>query len=313
MKTKQLVIGNLQVKNNVFMAPMAGYTDYGFRHLILELGAGLAYTEFVSAKGLVYNGSASGQLLRADGDIDNTVPQLFGGDPYFMRKAIEESEYLKNYKIIDINMGCPVPKLFNNGEGSGLLTDIKKAESVVKECVKSGKIITVKIRIGVEEGDDIATDYAKMCEDSGAKLVTIHGRVRRGYFGGELNYAPIERAKKSVNIPIIANGGIYTEEDADRVMDITGADGVMIARGGIINPFLISKLTNTETDMSLKDFIVRHVKYMEDIYSKERATLEFRKFVPYYFRSMVNAKELKSKIYSAKTTEEIIDIISQKL
>jgi nifR3 family TIM-barrel protein len=229
-----------------------------------------------------------------------------------MRKAIE-SDYIRPFEIVDINMGCPVPKVFKNGEGSALLTDIKKAENLIKECVKGGKTITVKIRTGLKQGDDIATDYAIMAEQAGAKLITIHGRVREAYYSGEPDYNAIAKAKKAVSIPVIANGGIFTIEDADKMIENTGADGIMLARGGIANPFLFSTISKTATDMTLKDFIIAHVRLMAERYSDKRASLEFRKFTPYYFRGMTGVKDVKLKINSAESTEEIIHILQSSL
>ncbi len=312
MVIKELNVGSVKIKNNIFLAPMAGYTDYAFRHLALELGAGLTFTELVSAKGLVLGGSANGELLYVENDEKGTSAQIFGSDPYYMRSACE-SDYIKPFEIVDINMGCPVPKVFKNGEGSALLLDIKKAENIIKECVKSGKIITIKIRTGIKKGDDIATEYAMMAEQSGAKCITIHGRVREDYYSGEPDYNAIYKAKKAVNIPVIANGGIFTEQDADKMIENTGADGVMLARGGIANPFLFSQMTGTQTDMTLKQFIIRHVSLMAERYPDKRASLEFRKFTPYYFRGMTGVKELKLNINSAESTAEIIRLINDNL
>jgi len=312
MKVSGLLIGNTQVKNNVFLAPMAGYTDYGFRKLALEQGAGLVFTELVSAKGLMFKGNGSKELLYSNGNEKETAVQLFGADPYYMRAACE-SESLAPFNIVDINMGCPVPKVFKNGEGSALLTDIKKAENIVKECVKSGKTITIKIRTGQKRGDDIAAEFARMAEDSGASLVTVHGRVREDYYSGEPDYKAIERAKNSVKIPIIANGGIFTESDADLMMERTGADGVMIARGGIADPFLIARLTGTKTDADLKKFILNHLALMSERYQDRRAAVEFRKFTPYYFKGMVGVKDLKLKINSKESVQEIISLIEENL
>ena len=210
-------------------------------------------------------------------------------------------------------MGCPVPKVFNNGEGSALLKDLKRAEEIIKECTKSGKIITVKIRTGLKKGDDIASEVAKACENAGAKLVTVHGRVREDYYSGEPDFNAIAKVKSSVKIPVIANGGIFSEEDADVMMDRTGADGVMLARGALKNPFLISSLTNTKSDGDLKRFILEHVKGMQKIYPERQANVEFRKFVPYYFHGVKNSKELRLKLVSTKSTEEILQIIQENL
>jgi len=167
MQTRAITIGNTQIENNVFLAPMAGYTDYCIRKLQIRNGVGLTFTELVSAKGLIYGGNGSKELLYSEGDEQKTAVQIFGADAYYMRSACE-SENLSPFNIVDINMGCPVPKVFKNGEGSALLTDIKKAQEIVKECVKSGKNITVKIRTGINDGDDCASEYAKMAEDCGA-------------------------------------------------------------------------------------------------------------------------------------------------
>ncbi len=305
-----LTIENLQIKNNVFLAPLAGYTDYAFRKLMLERGVGLCFTELVSAKGLMYDSQGSKELLYAGHDYENTAVQIFGSEPYYMRSACE-SEYLSPFKIVDINMGCPVPKVYRNGEGSALLSDIKKAEEIIKECKKSGKIITIKIRTGQKKGDNIATEFAKMAEGAGASLVTIHGRVREDYYSGEPDFNAIENAKKSVKIPIIANGGIFTVEDAENMINRTGADGIMLARGAIANPFLASTLTNTKIDITLKDFIINHVKLMASRYDDRRATNEFKKFIPYYFKGIKNIKDLKMKIYSADSTKKILELLHQ--
>ncbi len=312
MQVKELLIGRLLVKNNVFLAPMAGYTDYPVRKLQLEQGIGLTFTELVSAKGLMYGGEGSKQLLFSGEDYKQTAVQLFGCDPYFMRSACE-SEYLRPFEIVDINMGCPVPKVFKNGEGSALLTDIKKAEEIVKACVKSGKTVTVKIRTGQKKGDDIATEYAKMVEGVGASLITIHGRVRESYYSGEPDFGAIERAKKAVNIPVIANGGIFTEQDADTMIANTGADGVMLARGAIADPFLVNKLLGTSSNKSKKQYILQHVKLMAENYPDGKASREFRKFIPYYFKGMVGVKPLKESLVKAQGTQEIFDLLEQNL
>lgn len=312
MEVRALAVGNTQVKNNVFIAPMAGYTDYSLRKLQLQAGAGLTFTELVSAKGLMYGGAGSKELLYSGDDIKDTAAQIFGSDAYFMR-AVCESEHLKDFNIIDINMGCPVPKVFKNGEGSALLTDIKKAENIIKECVKSGKTITVKIRTGQKKGDDIAAEYALMAESAGASLITIHGRVREDYYSGEPDFKAIERAKRTVKIPVIANGGIFTEADADNMIKRTGADGVMLARGAIANPFLVAALTKTPVKITLKEYILKHITLTAERVEDRRAAAEFRKFIPYYFKGMTGVKELKLALLKAESTAEIIDLISKNL
>lgn len=312
MKVNVLAVGNMQVKNNIFIAPMAGYTDFSIRNLQLEMGAGLAFTELVSAKGLMYGGKGSKELLYCDGKDQSTVVQIFGSEEYFMRSACE-SEYLKPFKIIDVNMGCPVPKVFKNGEGSALLLDIKKAESIIKECVKSGKIITVKIRTGQKIGDDVARDFAIMAENAGASLITIHGRVREAYYSGEVDFHAIEKAKKAVKIPVIANGGIFTVQDADKIIDNTGADGVMLARGILSDPFLVEKLLGKDQNLTLKQYIINHINLMLKNKTEQKVAVEFRKFTPYYFKGMTGVKEIKNAINQAQTAQEIIELIDKNL
>ena len=312
MQVKPLVIGNTQVENNIFLAPMAGYTDYAVRRLQIENGVGLAFTELVSAQGLVYGGNGSKELLYSGQDYQNTAVQLFGSDPYYMRKACESVD-LQPFNIVDINMGCPVPKVYKNGEGSALLNDINKAESIVKECVKSGKTVTVKIRIGQKKGDDVASEFAKMCEQAGGSLITVHGRVREDYYSGEPDFHAIEKAKNSVKIPVIANGGIFTVYDADVMMDRTGADGVMLARGAIANPFLINQLVGKTNKLSLKEYVIKHLTLMKGRYGDKKASVEFRKFVPYYFKGMSGVKELKTRLQSSESVEELLKLLEENL
>ena len=310
MEIKQIRIGDIVTPNNVFLAPLAGYTDYCFRNPQLELGIGLSFTELTSAKGIVYNSRGNASLLSLGGEdlYDRTAVQLFGCDPYYLRKACEDTQ-LEKFKIVDINMGCPVPKVYKNGEGSALLKDVLLAEKVIKECVKSGKTITIKIRTGLKEGDDVAKDFAMMAENAGAKLITIHGRVREKYYSGEVDFNAIEKAKNSVSIPVIANGGIFTVNDANEIMDKTGADGVMLARGAIENPFLVCELLGTTPKSSLKEFILKHLTNMEKAYGTHKSAVWFRKFIPYYFKSKKNFKDIKLKMQATEDVESLRNII----
>ena len=310
MEVHALNSGRIRIRNNLFLAPMAGFTDYPFRSVILPLGVGLCFTELVSAKGLCFCGKNNAKLLKTD-DYENTAAQIFGSDPYYMRRACE-SEYLQPFKTVDINMGCPVPKIVKNGEGSALLSDIKLAENIVKECVKSGKNITVKIRSGIKAGDDIAAEFAKMAEGAGASLITVHGRVREAYYSGEPDFDAIARAKCAVKIPVIANGGIWTAKDADEMTERTGADGVMIARGAIANPFIFSEISGEKVSgdvKTLKDFAVKHLRAEAEASGDIRAAVEFRKFATYYFKNVKDSKAKRAEITassSAEKTEELL-------
>lgn len=311
MEIKNISFSNKQTDNNVFLAPLAGYTDYAFRSVAVGLGYGLCFTELVSAKGLFFGGDRSANLLQSD-NYSVTAAQIFGSDPYYMRSACE-SEYLRPFDIIDINMGCPVPKVFSNGEGSALLQDILRAEKVISECVKSGKIITVKIRKGLNKGDDVAADFTKMAEQAGALMVTVHARSREDYYSGEPDYDSISRAKNAVKIPVIANGGIFTVADADKMINETGADGVMLARGALVNPLLVCELLGKKANLSLKEFITRHFDKMVVSVGENRAVVEFRKFVPYYFKGKENFKNVKMSLYTAESADEIKGILAENL
>lgn len=322
MLVKSLALKQTVIENNVFIAPMAGYTNFAFRNAEIDFGAGLTFTELVSAKGLYYGGNGSKELLficdentdkkAAENYRGKTAAQIFGSDPFYMRAACE-SKYLENFDIVDINMGCPVPKVYKNGEGSALLADINQAEKVVKECVKSGKIITVKIRTGLKEGDDVAAEFAKMAENSGAALITVHGRVREAYYSGEPDFAAIERAKAAVKIPVIANGGIFTEDDANKMIDRTGADGVMLARGAIADPFLVATLTKSKANMTLKTFVLRLFSSMLEYYGEKRTVSEFKKFAAYYIKGNENSKQYRTRFMQCDNSCEMLEILNAAL
>ena len=247
MRLTPITIQNITVKNNVFLAPLAGYTNYAFRRLCKEYGAGLCYTEMVSAKGLKYGSENTEELLYTDEHEGVSAVQIFGCDPDIMRAACEH-EKLAPFPIVDINMGCPVPKIYKNGEGSALLENPALAEKIVQECVKSGKTITVKFRIGITDDVLITEEFAKRMEGAGASLITIHGRTKDKIYAGEVNYGEIAAAKRAVKIPVIANGGVFSNVDAETLLDRTGADGVMVARASLFDPQIFCELTGPPTE-----------------------------------------------------------------
>ena len=242
MEIKKIRLGNLLLSSNVLMAPLAGYTCYPFRMLAYELGAGLCFTEMVSANALKYKDRATKTLLFTTEKESIKAVQLLGGNPAVMEQ-MAKSELLKEFDIIDINMGCPVPNVFKSGEGSALMLDWKRTAAIIRGCKKSGKTITVKCRTGISEDNMFAAEFARVCEEAGADMITIHGRSRSMMYDGEPYLDEIEKAKAAVSIPVIANGGIYSVEMAKRVMEYTGADGIMLARYGLENPFVFSELT----------------------------------------------------------------------
>ncbi len=290
-------IGDTYTKNNLFCAPLAGYTDFAFRKLCYSFGAGLCFTEMVSAKGLLYDNEATKLLLyRFDGEKD-TAAQLFGSDPSILRAACE-SEALKDYKTIDLNMGCPVPKVFKNGEGSALLSNFPLAEKIISECKKSGKNVTVKFRIGLEKGKTFAADFAKLCEGAGADLISVHGRTRDMYYAGEPDYAEIEAAKKAVKIPVVANGGIFTREDALNMMERTGADGVMVARAAMYDPHVFSELLGEGADWDKAGAIRGQIADMLPVYGEKFTLVQMRKMTAFYIRGMRGCTQYRAKLFA---------------
>ena len=308
MKIKSVDIGRLSTKNNIFLAPLAGFTDFSLRSICYDLGAGLCFTEMVSAKGLTYNNQNTKELLfTADNEYIKAV-QLFGSEPDILRRACESRD-LEKFDIIDINMGCPVPKVFNNGEGSKLLDNIPLAQSIVKECVKSGKTITVKMRLGTQRPSFAALDLAKAVEQAGASMVTVHGRYRDDYYRGEIDYDKIAQIKGALKIPVIANGNIFSVKDAELCLDKTGADGVMLARGALSKPWLFSEIQGIPVE-NKKEVINRHIDLLLTKYSDQRVAVILRKQMALYVLGQRDAKKLKLKAFEATSTKELKQIIN---
>lgn len=312
MQLKKIKIADLVARNNVFLAPLAGYTNCVFRALCHELGAGLTFTEMVSAKGLCYNSRNTRELLMLDGYADGIkAVQLFGGDPYYMRKAAE-SEDIAPFELIDINMGCPMPKIFNNGEGSALLKDIPLAQKIVTECKKSGKAVSVKFRTGVDEKRIITRDFAVAMRDAGADMITIHGRTRDKIYSGEVDYDQIALAKSAVDIPVIANGGVFCLEDAEKLMLKTGADGVAVARAALTDPFIFARLTGREVG-DKKIYIRRQIEDTFRLFDERFAVVYMRKMLAFYSKGMPGAAGYKLRLFACRTRGEIEQILEEML
>lgn len=295
--------------NNVFLAPLAGYTNYPFRKMCAGLGAGLTFTEMVSCKGLLYGNEETEKLLYC-GDESPKAAQIFGCDPAIMRAACE-GEKLSPYDIVDINMGCPVPKVVKNGEGSALLENFPLAEKVISECVKSGKRISVKYRIGCR-GNKFAAEFAKLCEGAGACMITVHGRLREQYYAGEVDFAEIAAAKNAVRIPVIANGGVFSRGDAEELLNVTGADGVMVARAAMYDPKIFCKILGTE-GAPLKELFARQLKETLSLYGEKFTTVFMRKIAAFYLKGRKGAAECKRRLFAAASTQEVMAIAEQVL
>ena len=309
MRLTPITVQHLTVKNNVFLAPLAGYTNYPFRRLCKGYGAGLCYTEMVSAKGLKYGSENTEELLFTDENEGLCAAQIFGSDPDIMRAACEHEKFAP-FPIVDINMGCPVPKIYKNGEGSALLENPALAEKIVKECVKSGKIITVKFRIGINEDNLVTEEFAKRMEGAGASLITVHGRTKDKIYAGEVNYGEIAAAKKAVKIPVIANGGVFSNEDAERLLDRTGADGVMVARAALFDPQIFCALTGEPTESKLEMF-KKQLKWTGQVCDERFTVVFMRKMAAFYVKGMRGASAFKDRLFRAQTVEEIAAIAEE--
>ena len=290
---KPISIGNVTLENNVFLAPLAGVSDTGFRSVCRDFGAGFSYTEMVSAKGLLYKNKNTAALLAT---ADNETPaavQLFGGDPDALAAACE-SEELAKFAVIDLNMGCPVPKVTGHGEGSALMTDIKRAESVIKACVKSARRpVTVKFRKGWDEQSQNGVEFAAMCEGAGAELITVHGRLRSQFYSGTSDRTVIADCKNRVKIPVMASGDVFTAQDAADICAETGADGVFAARGALGNPFIFSELLGTEPPYGRAEAILKHACMLSAEIGERGAMLNMRKHLLWYLKFVAGGKAKK--------------------
>lgn len=305
MKLDRVQVGGFEIKNNVWLAPLAGYTNYPFREIALQSGAGFAFTEMVSAKGLCYGSENTKELLyTSENERGRVGVQIFGSDPAFMRRAAE-SEELSAFEIVDINMGCPVPKIYKNGEGSALLENPRLAERVVEETAKSGKIVTVKCRIGVSRERIVAEEFCKRMEGAGARAITVHGRTRADMYSGEPDYKAIAAVKNAVSVPVIANGGIFSAKDAEIMMERTGADGVEIARAALYDPQIFCEFSG-EKRKPLFEIVKRQTEETEKLYGERFATVFMRKMCAFYLRGKRGAAAYKARLFECKTPTEVI-------
>ena len=310
MQIRPVKIGDITVPNNLFAAPLAGYTDFAFRKLCYRFGAGLCFTEMVSAKGLKYNNEGTRALLYKSPEEKNTAAQLFGSDPEILRAACE-SEALAPFEIIDLNMGCPVPKIYKNGEGSALLNDLPRAEKIISACKKSGKTITVKFRIGVDEKHIVGTEFAKMCEAAGADLVTVHGRTRDKYYAGEPDFAEIARVKQSVRIPVIANGGVFCRADAERMIEKTGADGVMLARAILHDPHVFAEIRGESETWDIRAAILQQIEDMLPVCGEKFTVVQMRKMASFYIKGRRNCAQYKNRLFAADNLSALRALIDE--
>lgn len=292
-------IGNINFTSSIFLAPMAGVADASFRQLCYELGADLTYTEMVSVKALLHNNKKTFKLLKVYGNTPTAV-QLFGHDKEDFVKVIKSGN-IDNFDIIDINMGCPAPKIVKNGDGSALLKNIDLAREIISACVNAtDKPITVKFRIGFELDNNIAVEFAKMCEQAGASAICVHGRTREQFYSGKVDYETIKLVKSSVNIPVIGNGDI-TDIDSYKKMLQTGVDGVMIGRGTLGNPEIFAILKGKKYPDKLS-IITRHIQLIKE---HNAVTPEMKKHLLWYLNGLKSTKDIKVQIVNNNIKDAI--------
>ncbi|AEB74851.1 TIM barrel oxidoreductase NifR3 [Clostridium botulinum] len=313
-------IGNLNFENNVFLAPMAGVTDIAYRGLCKEMGCGLVYTEMISAKGMYYNNENTKKLLMLSKEEKPVAAQIFGSDPLVMARACEILNEDNGVCIIDINMGCPAPKIVKNGEGSALMKTPELAAEIVLEMKKiSKKPVTVKFRKGFDNDNINAIEFAKRMEQAGADAIAIHGRTRAQMYEGKADWDIIRRVKESVNIPVIGNGDVFSAEKAFQLREETNCDGIMIARGAMGNPWIFKQiqlaLNNEEviypTSEEKIDMCIRHLNLAIQYHGELKAVREMRKHIAWYIKGIKNCTDIKNKINVEKESHNVIKILTE--
>lgn len=307
-------IGHLELENNVFLAPMAGVTDLPFRILCKEMGCGLVYSEMVSAKGILYDNKNTTELLEIDPKERPVAVQLFGSDPEILGAMAKKIEPYP-IDIIDVNMGCPAPKIVKNGEGSCLMKTPELVGKIVKSLVESqSKPVTIKFRKGFDDDHINAVEIAKIAEANGASAVAVHGRTREQYYSGKADWDIIKQVKAVVNIPVIGNGDVFTPQDAKNLLEYTGCDAIMVGRGAQGNPWIFKRILHylhtgeilpEPTAEERVEKALRHAEMLIDYKGEYIGIREMRKHMAWYMKGLPGAAELRGKLNHAENRAEL--------
>lgn len=316
----ELKIGNVELDNPLVLAPMAGVTDLPFRLLCKEQGVGLICMEMVSAKAIYYKNKNTESLLEIHPDETPVSLQLFGSDADIMSEMAKKIEE-RPFSILDINMGCPVPKVVNNGEGSALMKNPKLVREIVSKMSKAiEKPVTVKIRKGFDEEHVNAVEIAKIAEDAGAAAIAVHGRTREQYYSGKADWEIIARVKEAVSVPVIGNGDVTDADSAMRMMKETGCDGVMIGRAVQGNPWIFREILSRINDgivlprptmEEMRDMIIRHAKLQLEYKGEYTAIREMRKHVSWYTTGLPGSAKFRKHVNEMETLEGLIETVEK--
>lgn len=314
MYLNKLKIGNVELENNLILAPMAGVTDLPFRIVVEKFNPGLVCTEMVSSKAIFFGDERTKKLLKTEGEKRPISMQIFGSDPETMGFAANYVSDLAD--IVDINMGCPAPKVVKNGDGSKLLLDLKKAEKIIKSVVdNSKKPVTLKIRKGWDSKHIVACEIAQIAEKCGVSAIIVHGRTREEYYSGDVDLDIIKQVKKSVKIPVIGNGNIVDEESAKFMFEYTGVDGIMIGRAAIGNPWIFEQIKyyfetgNKKEKPSNKEkykILKEHIDMSIEEKGEKTAINEIRKFISAYSKDMPGASKFRDEINHTNSYNDFI-------
>ena len=309
-------IGNVTLDNKVFLSPMAGVTDLPLRLICKEQDCGMLYTEMINAKALCYDDQNTKKMLKIEEEEHPVAVQIFGSDPAFMGGAAEILNEYPN-EILDINMGCPAPKVIKNGDGSALMKNPKLAEEVLKSVVKnSKKPVTLKIRKGWDDNNINAVEIAKIAEASGISALAIHGRTREQYYSGKADWDIIAKIKESINIPVIGNGDVFEVEDAINMINKTNCDAIMIGRGAQGNPWIFKRINHymktgeilpEPTGEEKINTALKHLKLAIDEHGEYVAVREMRKHIAWYLKGLRGSARLRDEINKIESYEEVVN------